>query len=96
MGPAFAGPEKNSPSRVRFRPQLRVTFRFRVLAARLRFDLLASRARCKRHTTTPAEPLQGGPGTESRILRKISLARPLLDFVQDHTKTGPQPGAARL
>jgi len=42
--------------------------------------------------TTAAETSQGGSGIKVRILRKISFARPRLEFVQDHTKTGPRPG----
>ena len=49
---------KNSPSRVRFRPDPRLTFRFRVLAARGTLDLLASRARCTRHTRAGSRPRQ--------------------------------------
>src|SRR5262245_55310674 len=53
---------KNSPSRVRFRPDPRLTFGFRLLAARGTFDLVASRARCKRHTRAGSTGRQGGFG----------------------------------
>src|SRR5690242_1142221 len=64
-------------------------------AARLRFDLLASRARCKRHITAGRRAMQEGPEPEIRSLRKISFARSPLEIVQVHTKAGRLPGVRR-